>query len=113
MAAEPITAVANALERAGQLVQPFINEAIAQKHNEAFANRIREYSRVCAIADPRGRADALNGFVLRLLADNGKACRGVGEYISVPVDVLDTFIEITGESIRDKALMASMEFKRK
>lgn len=111
MAADPITAIANALASAGSAARPFIEEHLAQKHESAHQKRMAEFVGILAVEDVGLRADRLHDFVLRLLAAAGSPARGVGAHVAVPVDVLMALVAEVSEGIKKDANLARVQFK--
>lgn len=112
-AADPITAIGNALSGISENIQPFIEEYHATKPEADHRERLAEWQKITVDGhDPKRRADRIHGFVVRLLADSGQTVRGVGTCIGVPVDVLDALITECSESVMFQQKLARLQFRK-
>ncbi len=112
MSLDPITAFFNAIPGLAGIVQPFIVDGLAQKYENEFKDRLRDWNTIVAEDDAGKRADSLQSFVLQLISDAGQTAGGVGSNIAVPMDVLAALVNIAAGKIKDDELLANMQFKQ-
>jgi hypothetical protein len=110
MAADPVTAIGNALAEALGTVRPIIGQALREKHEVAHKNRLREWADITSVVKPD--PNRVHSFVMRLITECGQTTGGrLGDNISVPVGILNALIEIASENAMQDKLLANIQFK--
>lgn len=111
-ASDPVTAVANALVGIAGAVTPFINDALAQKYDTQYRQRLSEWSSIVAQADSSVRADSIRAYLDKLFADADTSGGGLGDDISLPLSDFNALINIAAGKIRDDQRLAAIQFKQ-
>ena len=111
-AADPVTAIANALAAAGSALQPILSDHFAQKYESEHQKRMAEVLAILAMPDSPARADRLSAFVLRLLGSAGSPTGGVAGVVAVPLDVVLALVGECSEGIKKDAMLARVRFEK-
>lgn len=108
-----VTALFSAISSVANLGKPVIEEAVAQKHEAALRQRMSELQDILSKPDSVDRSRALAAFVGRLCGDAGHPFVVVaGASVEVPVEAFVSLVAIAGESIKFRADLARLQFKR-
>jgi hypothetical protein len=108
MALDLPTAIANALAGIAGVAKPYIDASVAQKYENECKDRLAQWVTLLTTNKP----DDINAFVLRLVSDAGQVAGGLGEDISVSLDVVNALIAIACNKIKDDELLANIQFTK-
>lgn len=108
MALDLPTAIANALAGLAGVAKPYIDASVAQKYENECKERLAQWVSLVSSNNLTG----INAFVLRLISDAGQIAGGLGEDISVPVDVVNALIAIACNKIKNDELLANIQFTK-
>jgi len=113
MAIDLPTSVANLLTKIGEVAQPFIDEAFAQKYDNQHRERIEEFNKIMSISNDLDRSYELADFMLRLVSKSGATIRGVDSTsIEVPLDYFTALVSEVSEGIKKDQLLNKIQIKK-
>lgn len=112
MAADPITAVASALNGFFGLIKPVVDESFSQKYNEQHKQRMVDFQEIMEQPDDAERGALIGSFVRRLLDEAGTPPGSVsGNSIEVPVEYFQSLVIELSQSIKSEQLLGRLTFK--
>ena len=107
-----IDSLGGAVAAVGGDVKPFIDDSIAHKYENEAKERSNKFLSILSELNTDKFPDDANNFVLKLLADCGETCGGVGENRSIPLDEITSLINIAIKYIRQNSEFSSIQFKK-
>lgn len=111
MALDPVTEIANAVGTALGIGKTLIDDAVEQKYDSEFKERLSNWNNIVADNDPNKRADAMQSYSVRVTSDAGSPAEGVGPIVGTPLDTLTSLFAIAAAKIKQDAILNQMLHK--
>ena len=90
------------------LATPLIDDALAEKYNNAYISRLGQLHSIVQAPDTPERANELHSYFDQLCLQAGTPAEGLGTDISIPLDYLISLADIASAKIRDDAVMGQL-----